>query len=234
MRSAPAAERQRQRAEKLPRRTAAEIAFDLERVDKIDPKQFSKFPIQGRRAVVAEHLYSVVLPRLGLPSVSPRELTETQLQDVFIEMYREFGSIGPARRLLGVRREIIEGWRKDLRFKARMADAYEDAIDDIEVEAWRRGVAGHDEMTTTIRPDYDHPGKTLTEVKSVRRFSDGLLQFMLRGSRPEKFKDRTEHSGDAAHPINFTSETKSDVISGIMALVKPKPDPQPEKRKPKK
>lgn len=52
----------------------------------------------------------------------------------------------------------------------------------MEAEAWRRGKTG------VLKPVYQGGKK----VGSVREYSDTLLIFMLKGTRPEKYRDRQQ------------------------------------------
>jgi hypothetical protein len=64
--------------------------------------------------------------------------------------------------------------------------AKEMAADRLEEEAWRRAVDGVEEPVGFYRGE---PGAY------VRRYSDTLLIFLLKGLRPEKYRERYEHSG---------------------------------------
>jgi hypothetical protein len=64
--------------------------------------------------------------------------------------------------------------------------AKEMAADRLEEEAWRRAVDGVDEPVGFYR------GKPSAWVK---RYSDTLLIFLLKALRPEKYRERYEHSG---------------------------------------
>lgn len=76
-------------------------------------------------------------------------------------------------------------------YAAAFADAQDDAADSLEAEATRRARLGVSE------PIYQ--GGKLVGYK--RNFSDTLLIFLLKGLRPEKFKDRHEHSGPGGTPL---------------------------------
>lgn len=62
----------------------------------------------------------------------------------------------------------------------------EEAADVLEAEAWRRAVKGVDKPMTVA---------TMREV--VKEYSDTLLIFLLKGSKPTKFRDNSfvEHQG---------------------------------------
>lgn len=67
----------------------------------------------------------------------------------------------------------------DVAFAEAWDDALDDALDDLESEARRRAKDGVEEPVF-------HLGK---EVAKVRKYSDGLLMFLLKAYRPERFRD---------------------------------------------
>lgn len=68
--------------------------------------------------------------------------------------------------------------------------AKEDAAEILEAEAYRRAVEGVEKPTGWYK---GQPGGY------VREYSDLLLIFLLKGVRPEKYKDRVESRGVLAH-----------------------------------
>ena len=83
-------------------------------------------------------------------------------------------------------RQTINAWReKDADFAAAYTEAMENAADLLETEARRRAVQGVEEPHFYKDEIVGH----------VRRYSDTLLLALLKATRPEKFKDRVEHSG---------------------------------------
>jgi hypothetical protein len=74
----------------------------------------------------------------------------------------------------------------DEAFRSAEAMAKEMAADRLEEEAWRRAVEGVEEPVGFYRGE---PGAY------VRRHSDTLLIFLLKGLRPEQYRERYEHSG---------------------------------------
>lgn len=73
----------------------------------------------------------------------------------------------------GVHRSTLLGWRKDHRlFDSLMEAIQEEMVDTMRAEAYRRSVVGHDEPLV-------HQGVKTGET--VKRYSDGLLQFTLMG-----------------------------------------------------
>lgn len=98
---------------------------------------------------------------------------------VFIQTLRQTGNVRLACHQAGVSRK--EAYRQRERvpvFAAEWDDALEDAIDVLEAEARKRGMA----------------------------VSDTLLIFLLKAHRPEKYREtiRQEHSGPDGAPMRFT------------------------------
>jgi hypothetical protein len=97
-------------------------------------------------------------------------------------------------RAAGVSRATVYRHRaRSGRFARRWDDALEDAVDMLEAEARRRALHGTD------RPVY-YRGEA---VGTVREYSDTLLIFLLKASRPERYRDRLDLKrlieGMAAH-----------------------------------
>lgn len=104
----------------------------------------------------------------------------TGSQRAFLEAYRTCGNISFAASQVGIHRKQHYRWTQaDPEYAAAWREAQEDAADHLEKEAWRRAVEGVPE------PVYQQ-GR---QVGEVRRFSDHLLMFLLKGVRPEKFRD---------------------------------------------
>jgi hypothetical protein len=47
----------------------------------------------------------------------------------------------------------------------------------------------------------------------------------MKGNKPEKYKERTQHSGQIGRPMTLDEETKEDVVSSILGMIHNKPDP---------
>lgn len=67
----------------------------------------------------------------------------------------------------------------DEKFATRWADAIENAVDIMELEARRRAVKGTD------KPVFQRG----EQVGTIREYSDTLLMFLLKANKPEKFRD---------------------------------------------
>lgn len=100
----------------------------------------------------------------------------------------------------GVSYTTLSAWRRaDPWFQRMELEATLEARDNLEAEAYRRAVTGVDEpvvyqgMVTTVFDSATGQDKVLT----VKRYSDSLLQMLLRAADPEKYRERA--SVDVQH-----------------------------------
>lgn len=120
--------------------------------------------------------------------------------------YAEAGTITEAAQIADIDRTSHYRWlRDDPTYAERFKDAHEQSVERLEQEARRRAAQGWDE------PVY-HKGKV---VGHVRKFSDTLLIFLLKGAAPEKYKDRVQNdvkldTGD------LTPEQAESLIRGFV------------------
>lgn len=132
---------------------------------------------------------------------------------IFINTLREGGNIRAACAKAKINRTTAYRERKaNGAFNELWDAALEDAGDSLEAEAWRRAVKG------VLKPVFGSGGTGVgtVEVGQVREYSDTLLIFLLKGAKPEKYKDRGEISGPGGGPIPFKE---------IIAELKPEPQP---------
>lgn len=118
---------------------------------------------------------------------APRTKSTPRARKRFLERLRETANVTEAARSCNTSRDAAYRWRKvDPEFAAAWDTAVQEAVDSLEREAWRRGVEG-----------YDKPVIYQGEITgSYREYSDRLLETLLKGHRPEKYRDnRTEISG---------------------------------------
>ena len=109
-------------------------------------------------------------------------------REAFIEKFRECCNVAESCRYIGYDRSTVRVWKEKIpEFAAAWADAEADAIDRLEREAWRRAVDGYDEPVV-------HQGVV---VDSFKKYSDKMLEILLKGHKPEKYVERKqiEHSG---------------------------------------
>jgi hypothetical protein len=98
----------------------------------------------------------------------------------FLERYAETGFIQLPSRHASVSRATHLNWHKmDKQFAAAWEDANAIAVEGIDHEARQRAVEG------TLEPVY-YGGRP---VDAVRRYSDLLLIFLLKATKPEKYRE---------------------------------------------
>ena len=96
----------------------------------------------------------------------------------FLEALALNGNITHSARVAGVCRQTIVYERKNhLDFDRQVKEAQEEASDELEREAWRRAVEG-----------VENPKTIAGERELVREYSDTLLIFLLKGTKPEKYR----------------------------------------------
>ena len=104
----------------------------------------------------------------------------------FLDALAETGNVTRACVSAKIGRATVYEWRAaDEEFRERWETALDLGCDALEDEATRRAHDGVPE------PVY-YQGEV---VGQVQKYSDTLLMFLLKGRRPEKFKDRTELTG---------------------------------------
>lgn len=102
-------------------------------------------------------------------------------QSAFLTAFAQLGNVTEAAKLANTTRMTV--WRhktSDPEFAKLFAEAEQEAADLLEKEAWRRATEGTDE------PVFYKGDK----CGSIKRYSDNLLMFLLRGVRPEKYRER--------------------------------------------
>lgn len=112
--------------------------------------------------------------------------TKKSLQTAFLTQLEATGNITLSCKKSKVPRRTIYDWlEKDEKFKELYDKSVLIGIELLEDEAQRRAYHG------TTKPVYQGGKK----VGQVQEYSDTLLIFLLKGKKPEVYKDRTEHSG---------------------------------------
>ncbi len=106
-------------------------------------------------------------------------------QRAFLREFRKCGIVGKSCELARMGRSTFDGWmREDERFQRLYAAALDHAADLLEWEARRRAEHGWDE------PVFQRGG----QVGVIRKYSDNLMITLLKGMKPDVYKDRTESS----------------------------------------
>lgn len=123
---------------------------------------------------------------MGRPRISKKK--------AFLAAFAECGNITRAAEIVDMDRRLHYGWlESDPAYPAAFAGAAEHAADRLEQEARRRAVEG------TEKPVF-YKGEM---CGLIQEYSDTLLIFLLKGARPEKYKERisAEHTGKGGGPI---------------------------------
>jgi molybdenum-dependent DNA-binding transcriptional regulator ModE len=120
-----------------------------------------------------------------------------QQQREFLVHFAICGNILQAAENVGIERQKHYEWLNDPEYKKMFEDAKEDAADALEKEARRRAVEGVDEPVF-------YQGCV---CGTVRKYSDLLLTVLLKGNRPDKYRE--------TQPVNV--EVNIDVADRMVA-----------------
>jgi hypothetical protein len=132
----------------------------------------------------------------------PRRLTTPltlEKKSQFLAILTTGGTVKEAAGAVGIPRPQMYVYRdRDARFAAAWQAAEDEGTDVLEAEARRRAVDGVE------KPIY-HQGVC---VGTVWEYSDTLLIFLLKGRRPEKYRDRQDvrHSGNINGTVTVRHE----------------------------
>jgi hypothetical protein len=127
-------------------------------------------------------------------------------QAMFLKVLEETGHVAHAASTIKVHRRRLYEWRDaDPDFAAAWDDALEAYTQSLEAEADRRGMHGVPE------PVYWRG----EEVGTIQKYSDTLLMFRLNGMRPEKYRQRHEHTGKDGDPLSLTVIMKTTLAEAL-------------------
>ena len=126
----------------------------------------------------------------------------------FVEALRVSGNVRIAAQAAGVDRSTASKRRKsDADFALAWDDAIEDAVDQLEAEAWRRGYEGIEKPITVAG-----------EREVVREYSDTVLITLLKANRPAKYRERFEHTGADGGPIQVEHDASAALLTRLERL----------------
>jgi hypothetical protein len=139
----------------------------------------------------------------------------------FLDALERCGNVTQAAVAAGVDRRLMYRTRAaDPEFAAKWDEAVELGADALEDEARRRAHDGVEEPLTCARglilDDYGQP-------VTVRKYSDTLLIFLLKGARPEKYRDNIKVSGSLAHQLVPQGEARA-LADELLAAVQQFPE----------
>lgn len=106
-------------------------------------------------------------------------------EEVFLNAYRQCGTVKYAAKKAKVGRTTVYRWREEsTRFAKEFEDAQEDAVQELESAAWER----------------------------AKVHSDTLLIFLLKANRPEKYREKFEqnHTGKVVVEVVYSDGESED------------------------
>lgn len=145
-------------------------------------------------------------PRKTSRLLGAREGGKKARQNAFLAVYSETGNLTAAAQAAGVTRRQHYEWAEDPEYRKAFNDAQEQATDALEAEARRRAYQGVEEPTGWYQGS---PGGYVT------RYSDTLLIFLLKGMRPDRYKERSQVETVDADFSDWTAETDLPFIQRL-------------------
>lgn len=122
----------------------------------------------------------------------------------FLKLISDGYTVKDACKEIRVARCTVYVWRNDCpEFKQGWEEAIDMGTDAIEDEALRRAVHGVEKPIGFYKGE---PGAY------IREYSDNLLMFLLKGRRPEKYRDRTEAVNRNINTDIDLSEEDSEIL----------------------
>lgn len=142
--------------------------------------------------------------RIGVTLTEPEKVAAYAR---FLASLARYGIVSKACKAAGINRDTAYAWKHtDKAFALAWDRALEDAVEVLEAEAWRRAVRG------TKKPVFQGG----QHVGDIREYSDSLMQFLLRGAAPKKYRDhqQIEHTGILPISITITKKPKPRAEGG--------------------
>jgi hypothetical protein len=150
-----------------------------------------------------------------VPQKHATDKTTPRARAKFLEGLAKGLSATGAAALAGVGRCSVYAWRNaDPEFAKAWDDAIEAGTDILEDEALRRALEGNAEpmvsMGKVVRGDDGYP-------LLVKKHADGLMQFLLKGRRREKFSERVQQDIKLDAKIETDGQQARDIVSERLA-----------------
>lgn len=139
-------------------------------------------------------------PHARKTTATPRNWRKVFLRELAVDGNRQ-----RAAEVAGVDRKTVYNHRaSDAAFRAEWDAAIDQAGEYLEAEAWRRATEGVTEPLTCGRGLVYHEDGSLA---TVQKYSDSLMQTLLRGARPQKYRDNVSVSAPAALGVTVVLES---------------------------
>jgi hypothetical protein len=140
--------------------------------------------------------------------------TTPDAQVKFLEGLARGLSVTGSALLAGVNRQSVYVWRKaDAAFAVAWDEAVESGTDMLEDEVLRRALEGTQEPAISMGKIVFQDGAPLL----LRKYADGLAQFILRGRRRDKFGDRVQQDVKLDATVSADSRPARDIVSERLA-----------------
>lgn len=139
--------------------------------------------------------------------------THARVREIFLEVLSETCNVTAACETSGLPRRTAYNLQKsDPEFAAAWKEAEEIATDALVAEARRRAVTGVDEPVFYLGQ----------QVGNVRKYSDRMLEILLKAHRPDQFKERiaNEHSGLNGGPIQYSNLDRANRLMTLIEQAK--------------
>jgi AcrR family transcriptional regulator len=132
-----------------------------------------------------------------------------QAKKLFLEAFAgPHPTVSHAAKAAGIGRRTVYDWlERDAEFREAFKSAEQEAFDTLEREAVRRAAEGVEE------PVYAG-GK---QVGSIRKYSDTLLIFLLKGARPSKYRERIDVTIQAREKAQKVADELGVSVDEVMA-----------------
>jgi len=142
-------------------------------------------------------------------------LTSVSKRKAFLEAFAIVGNVTQAADRAGLAPFTHRRWlAADPEYRRQFEEATEHACDLMVAEARRRAVEGIDEPVVyqgEIQCKLDENGNRTNIPVAVRKYSDVLLMFLIKGARPEIYRDtwkgEIKHSGQVSSGPDLTKLT---------------------------
>jgi hypothetical protein len=162
---------------------------------------------------------------------SALQLLAAKKRTLFLSALSECGNVTKAAKTAGVTPQRLYQYRKtDEAFAAEWDECAELGAQALEDEARRRAYEGVEEPVTSVKGIvHNDDGSPLY----VRKYSDTLLIFLLKGARPQKYRERADVKLSGQLDINgLAAEADARFYSLLAATATPevlgKPDASAE------
>jgi hypothetical protein len=143
-------------------------------------------------------------------------------QRKFLAAYSKCGIIGEAAKAAKMSRTMHYAWLKDPDYREQFEHAHEAAADLLEAEVINRAMYGQEEAIIyqgELQYALDENGNRTNTPLTIRKKSDVLLIFAMKGVRPEKYRDsykadiNVKADVSASHSLDLAKLTNEQLES---------------------